>query len=81
MTATHATTLLAAATPDQLATMLRSLVVSNPEVRRYVELTLAPPIITPEAIEADPNLTAAQKAQAYDMLFEYHGEDEDGWPL
>lgn len=73
----RSTALVDAAEPQRIVAMLRALCVSNPEVRRYVELTLAPPIITPEAIEADDRLTEDEKAQAYDMLFEYHGEDED----
>ncbi len=32
--------------------------------------------ITPEMIEADDTLTAEQKAEIYDMLFEYHGDEE-----
>jgi len=32
--------------------------------------------ITPEMIEADDTLTDAEKAQLYDDLFEYHGDEE-----
>ena len=32
--------------------------------------------ITPEMIEADGALTDEQKAEIYDMLFEYHGDEE-----
>ncbi len=32
--------------------------------------------ITPEMIEADDTLTDEQKAEIYDDLFEYHGDEE-----
>ncbi len=32
--------------------------------------------ITPEMIDGDETLTDEQKAEIYDMLFEYHGDEE-----
>ena len=49
---------------------------------RHGELILALPdamrdaAITPELIDGDDTLTAEQKAEIYDMLFEYHGDEE-----
>jgi hypothetical protein len=49
---------------------------------RHGELILALPDamrdepITPEMIDGDGTLTDEQKAEIYDMLFEYHGDEE-----
>lgn len=68
----------------QLVAAVQSLIIGNPEARRYLTSQLdTQPIdctgdpITPESIDADPTLTEQQKAEAYDMLFEYHGEEDE----
>ena len=33
--------------------------------------------ITPELVDADPTLTEQQKAEVYESLFEYHGDEDD----
>ncbi len=49
---------------------------------RHGELILALPDamqnepITPEMIDGDDTLTDEQKAEIYDLLFEYHGDEE-----
>ena len=66
---------LATTNPQRLASLLQSLVLHNPEARRYVA-AMVEPITCWQDLDAVDGLTEDQKSAIWNANFEYNGDDE-----